>query len=214
MATDEEQQYMADMQRQIQMQQSQQQSQQQYYSQNNFQTQKQNLVEWELDFSQELRDIERLLRCDVLKIDKDGNEQWVENPDPNSRLFNSLGVMDITRQIKMYLNKNKVLSNYTADEINVRLRMLGHELRSWIYNNYEAYGMDNEYKMNNYAIVVLTILSMIEDAYRRALGGETHRGLGESRFVNQSDPVAPQQNFNIYPTMKKKKWYAPWTWNN
>jgi hypothetical protein len=178
MATDEEQQYMADMQRQIQMQQSQQQSQQQYYSQNNFQTQKQNLVEWELDFSQELRDIERLLRCDVLKIDKDGNEQWVENPDPNSRLFNSLGVMDITRQIKMYLNKNKVLSNYTADEINVRLRMLGHELRSWIYNNYEAYGMDNEYKMNNYAIVVLTILSMIEDAYRRALGGETHRGLG------------------------------------
>ena len=51
----------------------------------------------------------------------------------------------------MYLNKNKVLSNYTADEINVRLKMLGHELRSWIYNNYEAAELVKYYANSYYA---------------------------------------------------------------
>jgi hypothetical protein len=44
--------------------------------------QKQNLIEWELDFSQDLIAIERLLRCDVLVVDKNTQQQvWVANPD-------------------------------------------------------------------------------------------------------------------------------------
>lgn len=176
-------------------------------------SQKQNLVEWELDFRNELEDIERLLRCDVLIKDRDGNEVWVENPDKSFILFNSQGVNDITREIRMFLNKNKVLSNYEIDEIKPRIKMLGNELRALIYNNYERYGIDNEYKMNNYPIIVLTLMSMIEDTFRRAIKGEGHRGLAESRFVTQNEPVMPTQNFNMYsPQSKKKSLLNPFSW--
>lgn len=210
-----EEKYLSDM--EMQLQQAQQSSQQQMpYSAAMFGGgQKQNLVEWELDFRNELEDIERLLRCDVLFKDKDGNEMWIENPNKEYVLFNTLGVNDITREIRMFLNKNKVLSNYGIDEIKPRIKMLGNELRSLIYNNYERYGLDNEYKWNNYPIVVLTLISMIEDTFRRAIGGEGHKGLAESRFVTQNDNAQmPPQNFNIYGggSQKKKSIWNPFTW--
>jgi hypothetical protein len=180
---------------------------------------KQNLVEWQLDFRAELEDIERLLRCDVLIRNKDGQEAWIENPEQAFVLFNQRGVSDIIREIRMFLNKNKVLSNYAVNEIQPRIRMLGHELRSLIYNNYENYGIDNEYKMNNYPIVVLTIISMIEDAFRRAINGGERRDLNSARIVQQNDSMMPQMpnvNMNMYSgggnKNKNKHWYAPWSW--
>ncbi len=175
--------------------------------------QKQNIVEWELDFKPELEEIERLLRCDVLIRDKQGNEYWAENPDKNRVFFNELGVNDILRTIRLIVNKNKVLSNYTIEEIQIRVKMIMNELRVKIYNNYELYGMDNDYKMNNYSMVVLAIGTMIEDAYRRAMGGEGHKGLNEQRLLTQSENVNPQQQYPmIYPQQDKKSLFHPTTW--
>lgn len=175
--------------------------------------QKQNLVEWQLDFKPELEDIERLLRCDILVKDKDGNTVWARNTDESKIIFNDVGVNDILREIRMFLNKNKVLSNYGLDEIQPRIRMVGHELRMLIYNNYEAYGMDNDYKQNNFAIIIITLLSMIEDSYRRAINGEERKDLNQARIVNQNDPVMPQGM--MYPMsvpQSKKKLWNPFTW--
>jgi hypothetical protein len=177
---------------------------------------KQNLVEWQLDFRPELEDIERLLKCDIIKRDTDGNEYWVENPNEQNIVFNSLGVNDIIREIRMFLNKNKVLSNYALDEIKPRVKILGHEIRALIYNNYESYGIDNDYKMNNYPIVVLTILDMIDSAYRRAINGEERKDLNQARIVNQNEPMMPQ-NINMYPMMPQQRRgiisrAMPWNW--
>lgn len=165
------------------------------YASTMFQAQnKQNLVEWQLDFKSELDDIERLLRCDIITRDKEGNNIWVRNPNPERIIFNDIGVNDILREIRMFLNKNKVLSNYGVEEIKPRIKMIGHELRILIYNNYEHYGMDNEYKMNNYSMIVLTILSMIEDSYRRAINGLERKDLNQARIVNQNEPLNQMQS--------------------
>ena len=171
---------------------------------------KQNLVEWELDFKPELDDIARSLRCDVLKIDEQGNKYWVRNPNPERIFLNELGVHDVLRKIILLVNKNKVLSNYTIDEIRARVQQIGHEIRALIYNNYEAYGIDNDYKMNNYPSIAMDILDIIEGAYRRALAGETHKGLNEQRLVTQSDSinVRPQ----MQPQQNKVSWVNPLTW--
>lgn len=179
--------------------------------------QKQNLVEWQLDFKSELEDIERLLRCDILMRDKEGNEVWVQNPNKEEVFLNDLGVNAALRHIRMFLNKNKVLSNYGVDEIQPRLKMFSHELRVLIYNNYEAYGMDNEYKQNNYSMIVLTISAMIEDSYRRALNGEERRDLNSARIVNQNESNGGQQMMPYSMNMgshNKKKWYNPLSWGN
>lgn len=178
--------------------------------------QKQNLVEWQLDFRMELIDIERLLRCDISTVDSENNTIWIKNPNKSKVFLNDLGVNDVIRGIRMFLNKNKVLSFYREEEIKPRIRMLGHELRGLIYNNAEMYGIDNEYKENNYAFAVLTILDMIESAYRRAINGEERKGLGEARIVQQNDsPQNTPQNVNYYGGMnsqKRSKWYNPFTW--
>jgi len=178
--------------------------------------QKPNLVEWQLDFRSELEDIERLLKCDiVVRDEKSGKEYWAPNPSEEHIVFNSLGVNDILREIRMFLNKNKVLSNYKPEEINPRVRMLGHELRALVFNNYEKYGMNNEYKMNNYSIMILTILSMIEDSYRRATNGEERRDLNQARIVQQNEAMMPQQSFGypVQPQSKKGlRSLMPWNW--
>jgi len=186
------------------------------YQQMQYQEQKQNLIEFELDFSPELIEIARSLRCDILKMDDKGNESWQRNPNKGQIFLNELGVNDVLRKIYLLVNKNKVLSNYNIEEINFRVRMIGHEIRCLIYNNYERYEIDNSYKMNNFSSIVLDVLSIIEDAYRRALGGETHKGLAEQRLVSQSQNISPMQN--IQPQMNKNKssvqWYNPLSWSN
>ncbi len=183
----------------------------QYASQTYGQGDKQNLVEWELDFKPELDDIGRSLRCDQLVIDDRGNQHWIRNPDPGKIFLNELGVNDVLRKIILLVNKNKVLSNYTAEEIKQRVRQIGHEIRALIYNNYEAYGIDNEYKMNNYSGIVMDILDIIEGAYRRAMKGETHKGLAEQRLVTQNDSINTG-NQQMMPQQRPSKWYSPGTW--
>lgn len=177
---------------------------------------KQNLVEWELDFKGEIEDIERLLRCDVLVRDtKTNREEWIRNPDHESIVLNEQGVNDILREIILLVNKNKVLSNYDINEIKARVRLIGHELRAFIYNNYERYGIDNEYKMNNYPVMVLAILDVIEAAFRRALNGETHRGLNEARIVQQNEPLYSNAQYPQQPQLTQKRGIsrlAPWNW--
>ena len=175
---------------------------------------KQNLVEWELDFTSELEQIERLLRGDIIHRDDKGNEYWITNPDKTKIFFNEQAVNDILRYILILINKNKALSNYSAEEINDRVRQMKHELRILIYNNYEEYGLDNEYKMNNYSMIVLSIGNCIEDVYRRAMNGETHRGLSEQRLVTQNEGINQQGNMQnpSMATNKKIHWYNPWSW--
>jgi len=172
---------------------------------------KQNLVEWELDFKPELEDIAHSLRCDVIKIEN-GSQFWAENPDKTKIFMNELGVNDVLRKIIILVNKNKVLSNYTIQEIKERVQMIGHEIRSLVYNNYEKYGIDNEYKMNNYPSIVMDVLDIIESAYRRALAGETHKGLNEQRLVTQNEPLVQQQMPMQH--QNKSHWYNPTSWGN
>jgi hypothetical protein len=175
--------------------------------------QKQNLIEKELDFSEQLESIERLLRCDVITIDNEGNQYWILNPDKDSIFLNNKGVNDVMRFIRTIINPNKILSYYTIEEINERVRQFKHEIRMMIYNNYELYGMDSEYKWNYYPMAVLSIGSTIEDTYRRALNGETHKGMTEQRIVNQSEalsnnPYSPQN----MPSQPKRNLFNPFTW--
>jgi len=189
-----------------------QQSQAQSYPQTYYQSQKQNLVEWELDCQPELIEVGRSLRCDILITDKDNNQMWIKNPDKTKVFLNELGVNDVLRKIFLLVNKNKVLSNYTIEEIKQRVCMIGHELRILIYNNYEAYEIDNDYKINNYSSIVMDVLDIIEGAYRRALAGETHKGLNEQRLVSQTEPLIQQQYPMIQPQQNKSHWYNPLSW--
>lgn len=166
--------------------------------------QKQNLVEWQLDFKPELESIERTLRNDLLVRDKNGNEDWIPNPDKSRILLNDLGVNDVLKKIILLINKNKVLSNFGEEQISQRVKFIAHSIRELIYLNYEHYDMDNDYKWNCYYSLVIDLDDMIESAYRRALNGDERKDLNQARVVEQRDPIMPQ-NMNMYNMMQPQK---------
>lgn len=182
--------------------------------------QKQNLVEWQLDFKPELESIERSLRNDILVRDKNGEEHWAPNPKKEMVLLNDQGVNDVLKKIILLINKNKVLSNYGEDQISQRVRAISHAIRELIYLNYEHYGMDNDYKWNCYYSLVVDLNDMIESAYRRAINGGERKDLNQARVVEQKEPIMGGYGGMGYPgqmPQQQKKGFIsramPWNWN-
>lgn len=172
-----------------------------------------NLIEFQLDFTQNLEKIERLLKGMVLKFDSKGNEKWVSPENKSMLIFNEIGVQEIMRVCNMYLDKNLVLSNYTEEEIINRVNVFGNEISDLIFLNYDEFGMDSEYKRKHYSMVVMAIVDMVESAFRRSIGGAENNNLRTARMVTQTETNQrlnqnlsqgnPEQKFSIF---KPKTW--------
>jgi len=179
--------------------------------------QKQNLVEWQLDFKDEYLKIERFCRSDIRMRDAKGNTVYVRNPDPASVFLNDKGTNDVLMAVVPILNKNTLLSYYREEDIHKSIKSILHEIRHMLYANAEVYGiMENDiYKGNMYSMLIVTIDSAITSAYRRAINGEERKGLGEARIVNQTEPMLPQ-NINFYGQQGQNKGglrkLLPWNW--
>ncbi len=100
-----------------------------------------NLIEFQLELDDILKDIYIGLRGLVLtkQIDDDGNEtiSWIEPRDTRNIIYSDLGANEIRRFLKQFLNRNTILSNYSQEIINQRLELIGNELSDLIYNKYE-----------------------------------------------------------------------------
>lgn len=174
-----------------------------------------NLVKWQLDIKEELERIERLLRKQVAKIDKDGNEYFAD-PKPGDELFNERGVQEILNILAWYLNKNIILSHFEEEHINMRMEQFGDVLIDFIFNNYQGFGMDTKDKMKHYAMIIMNIVNTVEAAYRRALYGHTSKNLKTQYSVTQTQGMYGNNNQGhpqvpVVQQPKKRRW-SPTTW--
>lgn len=173
----------------------------------------QNIVEWQLDFTSELLDIERLLRNQRPEKQKDGNVVYVD-PPKEERIFNERGIQTILKLLKWYLNKNIVLSNFKEDVIDLRLHQFANALRRLIYLNYKDFGLDTDYKIKHYEMMTINIVDIIEAAYNRAFKGGERDSLRSVRTVTQQQQmgVIPQPyNQPIQPQRRGSK-LNPMNW--
>lgn len=150
------------------------------------QQQAQNLIEWQLNISEELEIISHQLRGDVIVRNRDGSEYWTSPKDPDQKIFNEKGAQEIEKIIRNYLIKNILLSNFGVKEINQRVFQFAHRLRRFIYMNFEDFGMDTEYKQKHFEMIVMNITDQVEAAYLRALGGQERESLRRNIQVTQS----------------------------
>lgn len=145
-----------------------------------------NLIQYQLDLKEELERVDHLLRGHVIKRDADGNENWVEPEDDRLKPFNDYGVQLIMNVIQFYMNRNTLLSNYSEDMINMKMKDLGDELNDLIYMKYEEMGMDTHEKKKLYGIIIRQLIDTIHSAYLRALNGGERESLRTARHVSQS----------------------------
>jgi len=143
-----------------------------------------NIVRWQLELNDILERAEHILRGDVPTF-KDGHIIWSKNPKPQDNPLNEVGVSEIMKILSMYVNRNKVLADYTNEEINIKVFDFGRALNNLIFMRDYEMGMDTEEKRKNYEMLVTEIKDIIHDTYKRALDGAEKRSLREMISVSQ-----------------------------
>lgn len=158
------------------------------------QGQQDNLIVWQLELDNILERIEHLLRGDIMKKDEEGNYDFQVPDDKSLIILNDYGVQLIMNFISFYLNRNTILSNYTAERIFEILYDLGYELSDLVYINYEKMGLDSVEKRSRSSVFIMNILHMLESSYNRALAGEERDSLRKARIVTQTQPLSTGMN--------------------
>jgi hypothetical protein len=124
----------------------------------------------------------------------------------NSRInLNEYGIAEFMNTLSMYINKETFLSFYKEDRINEIMADIGDKINEFLLINGKLMGLDTEYKKTKYPLMVVTVLHVIESAYRRALLGNENRGTREGILITQHQPQGGNQMPMQVP---KKKWSA------
>ena len=150
-----------------------------------------NIVRWQLELNDILERAEHILRGDVPKFE-DGHIIWKENPHPENNPLNDTGVQEMMKILALYVNRNKVLADYTNEEINFKVFDFGRAVNNLIFMRDFEFGMDTQEKRKNYEMLVTELKDIIHDTYKRALDGAEKRSLREMIQVTQATSTSSQ----------------------
>lgn len=153
--------------------------------------QEDNIVRWQLELNDILERAEHILRGDIPKF-QDGHIIWKENPHPELNPLNDIGVQEIMKILALYVNRNKVLADYSNEEINFKVFDFGRAVNNLIFMRDYEFGMDNEEKRKNYEMLVTEMKDIVHDTYKRALDGAEKRSLREMINVSQNTSTNSQ----------------------
>jgi len=171
-----------------------------------------NLIKWQLDLNEDLERVDHLLRGHVLKHNEQGDLVWGEPKEDTLKPFNEYGVDMLMKIISFYLNRNTILSNYSEEMINWKIKDLGDEIADLIFMEYDAMGMDTSEKKKQYPIIVRELIDTVHSSYLRALGGGERESLRTARHVSQSESPFMQSQNQVRMPSGKKQMFKPSTW--
>lgn len=150
-----------------------------------------NIVRWQLELNDILERAEHILRGDVPTFEN-GNIIWKPNPQPEKNPLNETGVQEVMKILALYVNRNKVLSDYSNREIMAKVFDFGRAVNNLIFMRDEEFGMDNQDKRKNYEMLVTELKDIVHDTYKRALEGAEKRSLREMITVSQATSTSAQ----------------------
>ena len=102
--------------------------------------QEKTLAEAQLDCEQTKTKIFHLLKQDVLRPNKEnGMLEWHSLPDKKQLVLTDLGVDRIMQVVESYINKETLLSNFDAKQIDRRMLKFCHALNANMFMKYELY---------------------------------------------------------------------------
>lgn len=173
-----------------------------------------NLIEFQLELDSILDEIRHNLRGDILKYDEEGNLRWFKTEDEKLRLFNDNGVMCIMRILKVYLNRNTILSNYTSDEVREKMLYFSRALNNYVFNKYREFGLDTHEKVKEYPMIILEIIDTVENAFKRSVSAGERESLHTARNVVQTDNLNGSIQGSFNPPIRENRFsiFKPRSW--
>ena len=169
-----------------------------------------NLIKFQLELNDILEKAEHILRGDRIEFEN-GHMIWKPNKHPERNTLNDEGVQEIMKELALYINRNTILSDFTAEEINAKVLDFGKALNNLVFMRYEEMGIDTEDKRKNYPMLVLSVVDMVHSSLARAKDGAERTSLREARQVSQTDQLNPNININT-AAQQKKSIFNPARW--
>ena len=153
--------------------------------------QDENLIRWQLELNDILERAEHILRGDIPKF-KDGHIIWESNSTPENNTLNDVGVQEVMKVLAMYINRNTILSDFSNEEINIKIFDFGRAINNLIFMRDYEFGMNTDEKRKNYDMLVTELKDIVHSAYKRALDGAEKRSLREMIQVTQQTSTSSQ----------------------
>ncbi len=91
-----------------------------------------DIARWQLELNDILEKAEHTLNGDVVAFEN-GKLVWQDNPNPKGNTLNKHGVQTCMKFLSMYVNRNTILADYTAEEINLKVFDFGKRFNDLIF---------------------------------------------------------------------------------
>lgn len=153
--------------------------------------QNEDIIRWQLELNDILERAEHILRGDIPTFDRQ-QIVWKPNPHPENNTLNDVGVQECMKILAMYVNRNTILSDYSNDEIKLKVFDFSRALNNLIFMRDYEYGLDTEEKRKNYEMLVNELKDIVHSSYKRALDGAEKRSLREMITVSQATSTSAQ----------------------
>ena len=150
-----------------------------------------NLIRWQLELNDILERAEHILRGDIPTFNS-GQIIWRTNPHPENNALNEVGVQECMKILSMYVNRNTILSDYSNQEINIKVYDFARAVNNLIFMRDIEFGLDTNEKRKNYEIIVRELVDIVHSSYKRALDGSEKRSLREMITVSQATSTSAQ----------------------
>lgn len=150
-----------------------------------------DLIRWQLELNDILERAEHILRGDIAKFE-DGHIIWKSNPNPENNPLNDVGVQEVMKILSMYINRNTILSDYSNQEINLKVFDFSRAINNLIFMRDFEFGMNTEEKRKTYEMLVTELKDIVHSAYKRALDGSEKRSLREMISITQATSTSSQ----------------------
>lgn len=173
----------------------------------------QNLMEFQLEAEEFKENLRHYIAGDETAYKDDGQGGMIPyykpQTNPELKTLNDLGVSIVMRIVSGYVTKQTFLSVYSEERINEIIGELGQLLRVRIYSNASLVGLDTEFKLSDFGLLVFSILTFVENAYRRSIGGREREKIGESGIrIVQSQPIGSLTAQGGVPYQMPKKKFS------
>lgn len=173
-----------------------------------------NLVKWQLNLEEEKERIYHLLKGHRKGYNEKGEEVWMPPESEKSIILNDVGVDYIMGLLEAFLNRNIILSNWDDERIMELLNDLSSQIINDIYNSYEDFGLDTDFKRKMFGILVEKVIINVEAAFRRGLNNGERRSLRAIMTITQNE--TPNRGYQNYPVMQqqpqRRSVFRPSTW--
>jgi hypothetical protein len=144
----------------------------------------QNLIEFQLEAEEFKENLRHYIAGDEIATKEDAQggviTYYKPQTNPELRTLNDLGVSIVMRVVSGYVTKQTFLSVYSEERINEIIGELGQLLRVRIFSNADLVGLNTEFKLSDFSLLIFTILTFVENAYRRSIGGREREKIGEA----------------------------------